>query len=52
MVSTSSPLLPLSDKENIFQFMNESQFNEGGALNTFGDTFDFEGKHFLSLIHI
>tara|TARA_B100000989_G_C19453192_1_gene432746 strand:+ start:141 stop:1001 length:861 start_codon:yes stop_codon:yes gene_type:complete len=38
--------LPLSDKENIFQFMNESQFNEGGALNTFGDTFDFEGKHF------
>ena len=26
--------------------MNESQFVEGGALNSFGETFDFSGKNF------
>ena len=36
--------MPLTNKENIFQVMNESSFNEGGALNAFGETFDFEGK--------
>lgn len=38
--------IPLSNKENIFQEMNESQFVEGGALNSFGEKFDFEGKEF------
>ena len=37
---------PLTDKENIFQEMKEGQFNEGGALNSFGEKFDFEGKEF------
>ena len=38
--------IPLTNKENIFQMMNESNFVEGGALNTFGEKFDFEGKKF------
>jgi len=38
--------LPLTSKENIFQEMNEGQFVEGGALNSFGEKFDFEGKEF------
>jgi len=37
---------PLTDKENIFQEMKEGQFIEGGALNSFGEKFDFEGKEF------
>ena len=37
---------PLTNKENIFQEMNEGQFVEGGALNSFGGKFDFEGKEF------
>ena len=37
---------PLSNKENIFQTMNESHFIEGGALNTFGNNIDFRGKLF------
>tara|TARA_Y100001970_G_scaffold30686_1_gene38114 strand:+ start:969 stop:1838 length:870 start_codon:yes stop_codon:yes gene_type:complete len=36
--------IPLTNKENIFQEMNEGQFIEGGALNSFGEKFDFEGK--------
>ena len=28
--------------------MNEGQFVEGGALNLFGEKFDFEGKEFKS----
>ena len=36
--------MPLTNKENIFQEMKESQFVEGGALNSFGEKFDFEGK--------
>ena len=35
---------PLTNKENTFQIMNEAYFNEGGALNSFGEKFDFEGK--------
>ena len=36
--------LPLTNKENIFQEMNEGSFIEGGALNSFGEKIDFEGK--------
>ena len=38
--------LPLTNIENSFQEMNEGQFIEGGALNTFGKKFNFEGKEF------
>ena len=38
--------MPLANKKNIFQEMNEGQFIEGGALNSFGEKFDFEGKEF------
>jgi hypothetical protein len=38
--------MPLTNKENIFQEMNEGHFIEGGALNSFGEKFDFEGKEF------
>ena len=38
--------IPLTNKENIFQEMKEGQFVEGGALNSFGEKFDFEGKKF------
>ena len=38
--------MPLTNKENIFQEMNEGHFVEGGALNSFGEKFDFEGKEF------
>ena len=34
--------IPLTNKENIFQEMKESQFVEGGSLNSFGEKFDFE----------
>ena len=37
---------PLTNKKNIFQEMNEGQFVGGGALNSFGEKFDFEGKEF------
>jgi FkbM family methyltransferase len=37
---------PLTNKKNIFQEMKEGQFVEGGALNSFGEKFDFEGKEF------
>ncbi len=40
--------MPLTNKENIFQEMNEGKFIEGGALNSFGEKFDFEGKEFKS----
>ena len=32
---------PLSNKENQFLTMNEGDFIEGGALNTFGENYDF-----------
>jgi len=38
--------IPLTDKENVFQEMREKNFLEGGALNSFGVKFDFEGKEF------
>ena len=38
--------IPLTNKQNIFQEMKEGQFVEGGALNSFGEKFDFEGKEF------
>ncbi len=38
--------MPLTNKENIFQEMNEGKFVEGGALNSFGEKIDFEGKEF------
>jgi len=34
----------LTNKENKFLLMNESEFTEGGALHTFGENFDFEGN--------
>ena len=38
--------LPLGNKENIFLNMKEENFNEGGALNSFGVNYNFEGKSF------
>ena len=38
--------IPLTNKENIFQQMSEGLFIEGGALNTFGEKYNFEGKEF------
>lgn len=38
--------LPLTSTENTFQEMNEGEFVEGGALITFGEKIDFEGKLF------
>ncbi len=40
--------LPLTNKDNQFQIMNESDFIEGGSLNTFGEKFNFEGNIFKS----
>ena len=40
--------IPLSNKENQFLTMNESNFMEGGALNTFGENYDFAGNLFDS----
>ena len=36
--------IPLTNKENKFLLMKEGEFMEGAALNTFGETFNFEGK--------
>ncbi len=38
--------LALTNKNNIFLNMNEKSFVEGGALNSFGETYNFEGKQF------
>ena len=38
--------MPLTNKINTFQEMKEGQFIEGGAMNSFGEKFDFEGKEF------
>ena len=38
---------PLTKGENKFLIMKEGEFQEGGALNSFGENFDFEGKKFL-----
>ncbi len=39
---------PLTNKENKFLMMKEHQFIEGGALNSFGENFGFDGKDFQS----
>tara|TARA_B100000401_G_C52800988_1_gene718591 strand:+ start:490 stop:1332 length:843 start_codon:yes stop_codon:yes gene_type:complete len=40
--------IPLCNLSNQFSMMKESFFIEGGAMNTFGDNKDFEGKEFVS----
>ena len=40
--------LPLTNVENKFLTMKESTFQEGGAMHSFGESFDFEGKRFSS----
>jgi FkbM family methyltransferase len=40
--------IPLTNKENEFLMMKEGQFIEGGALNSFGEEWNFEGKKFAS----
>ena len=35
---------PLTDKSKKFLMMKHNEFNEGGALNSFGEDFNFEGK--------
>jgi len=37
---------PLSDKKNKYLKLKESNFIEGGALNTFGEEYDYEGNKF------
>jgi FkbM family methyltransferase len=39
---------PLSNKTDSFLKMKEGNFLEGGALNSFGEPFNFEGKNFKS----
>ena len=39
--------IPLTNKNNSFLMMKESQFEEGGALNVFGENFDFQGNKFI-----
>ena len=39
---------PLTNKANKFAMMREAHFKEGGALNSFGEDFNFEGKEFKS----
>lgn len=40
--------LPLSNTDNKFQNMEESEFIEGWSMNSFGTSFNFEGKDFKS----
>ena len=35
---------PLTDKSKKFLMMQHNEFNEGGALNSFGENYNFEGK--------
>ena len=37
---------PLTNKNNSFLIMKESSLEEGGALNVFGENFDYEGNKF------
>lgn len=39
---------PLTDKNNSFLLMKEDSFEEGGALNTFGENYDYNGNIFSS----
>ena len=38
--------IALTDKENQFLSLKEGRFEEGAALNTFGEDYDYEGKKF------
>ena len=40
--------IPLSNIDNKFMLMRESQFIEGSGLNTYGSNFNFEGKEINS----
>ena len=40
--------LPLSNTDNKFQMMEESEFIEGWSMNSFGTGLNFEGKDFKS----
>ena len=40
--------LPLTNKHNCFLLMKESGFEEGGALNSFGENYDYNGEKFIS----
>jgi len=40
--------IPLTNKKNSFLIMNEPNFIEGSALNSFGEKYNFEGKNFKS----
>lgn len=40
--------LPLSNSDNKFQMMEESEFIEGWSMNSFGTGLNFEGKDFKS----
>jgi FkbM family methyltransferase len=42
---------PLSNKNNKFLTMKETEFTEGGALNCFGVNFNFEGKKIRSTMN-
>ena len=42
---------PLSNKNNKFLIMKETEFIEGGALNCFGENFNFEGKKISSTMN-
>ena len=39
--------IPLTNKKNTFQQMNEERFIEGGGLNFFGEKVDFDKKKFI-----
>ena len=43
--------MPLTNNENCFQKMKEGNFVEGGALNAFGVSHDFQGNNFTSEIN-
>jgi FkbM family methyltransferase len=40
--------LPLTNKENQFLMMKEGEFSEGGALNSFGESWNYAGNDFKS----
>ena len=40
--------LALTNKKNEFLLMNENSFIEGGALNSFGESYDFKGEKFIA----
>ena len=42
---------PLGNQPNTFAKMKESGFTEGGALNSFGVDYDFEGNKFISNVN-